>query len=1125
MKRKLQKQIFLSVAISVAILFGFLFVIPNVAQQSPSPSPNSVSSPAKNTSPATKTPTKQANPKSTNTTPANSPSPLPTQPNNSNQQNSPSQNNPNFWQRNEGDLIKWTGTIITALLAGAVSIYGFRYNRKSKLEEIQLQNQLTLKTEEKKADLEKKKAEEKATQAAAAELKTKEERKNIVADFAEQYRQKIVTEICNLSICNLPNAPSSLSLDSVFVELSVSEEELLSYTNLSEIDSLAEGDPNKLLKRSQLYLIEKSIDGMSPVEALVKFPQMTVLGDPGAGKTTMLRFLALKMAQRQENRLPYLPLYVELGKFVQSDTKNLLKFIAKEFDLRYGFPEAIDYLTEQLNKGKVALLCDGLDEVLGGESEEKAQAAYNLAVDEINRFRTRFSQAPIVVTCRKAGWRRGLTGFETLEVLDFSWEQIQDFIHNWFKSNPDKENGLKQALAENIRMQTLAANPLIVSLITIVYQQDLELPERRAELYKRCLAVLLREWDSSRQIKRYSNCNTDHKLNLLKEIAWHFHVQGKRYFTKEQLLKIIAIFLNTHDINPKKNNVFLKEIADHYGLLKEQAISYYGFLHLTFQEYLTALATSDDIENRLPTIISLHRDPWYTEVILLLSQMMEDATPLVLGILGHSINTQSLPKGKLAIKDDLFHGDLFLAARCLVGKPIISLQGLREKIIAEVKDLLLNSPYVLDWENAANVLMEIGGQKLENNLFEILENSEQNQWRRKVIAIALGKYGSHETAQVLVEFVKKEAKKVKANEIVIEGVIDSLIKLKAKFTSSQILAILEEQRCFSTNKTLFIKSNLAKALGELGEQTMVSPLMDILQKEEKEIALIKIGIGSRLAIIESIVRLSNREQTSDLLSMLPKEHSDELTKLAIAIAMKFSKHISELADSIIGYLKNESIEWQTRFVLAESLENLSSEQLKSLLPILDNLDIDFRVRAGIAATFGVRKIENATPFLQQVLEEMNKCTFYLINKKLDQIILPDLRVSNFTYRGYIWQRISLSFKNLNNNSIVSTFIGSFKNDISALENNPDVFVPDVLGNVEGVIHAASIFKPEEISQQLMQLLSQPELINYHSDITKLITWLVTKPFIPQLLDLLTERYEYKVNQEVWGRIVTQVASY
>ena len=164
-------------------------------------------------------------------------------------------------------------------------------------------------------------------------------------------------------------------------------------------------------------------------------------------------------------------------------------------------------------------------------------------MDEINRFRTRFSQALIVVTCRKAGWRKRLTGFKTLEVLDFSWEQIKNFIHNWFKSNLVKENGLKQALAENLRMQTLAANPLILSLITIVYQQDLQLPERRPELYKRCLDLLLREWDSSRKIKRHSNFTTDRKLDLLKEVAWHFHNEGKRYFPETELLPMIANFL------------------------------------------------------------------------------------------------------------------------------------------------------------------------------------------------------------------------------------------------------------------------------------------------------------------------------------------------------------------------------------------------------------------------------------------------------------------------------------------------------------------------------------------------------------------------------------------------------
>jgi predicted NACHT family NTPase len=57
-------------------------------------------------------------------------------------------------------------------------------------------------------------------------------------------------------------------------------------------------------------------------------------------------------------------------------------------------------------------------------------------------------------------------------------------------------------LSTNARLQTLATNPLLLSLIAIVYERDLELPERRAALYRRCVEVLLREWDAHRKIAR-----------------------------------------------------------------------------------------------------------------------------------------------------------------------------------------------------------------------------------------------------------------------------------------------------------------------------------------------------------------------------------------------------------------------------------------------------------------------------------------------------------------------------------------------------------------------------------------------------------------------------------------------
>ena len=195
----------------------------------------------------------------------------------------------------------------------------------------------------------------------------------------------------------------------------------------------------------------------------------------------MLRHLAFRVAREELRPGLRLPVYVELRDFVDSGCDDLLSYTAAEMHQRYGFHGAQPYIEQELANGHVALLLDGLDEVLGGASEEAADAAYRKVATEVDRLATRYPSAPIAVTCRRAGWRGGLPQFQTLEVLDFDWPEIQTFIENWFVYDLAKGNGLRDALSRNLRMQTLAANPLLLSLIAIVYERDLELPERRAK--------------------------------------------------------------------------------------------------------------------------------------------------------------------------------------------------------------------------------------------------------------------------------------------------------------------------------------------------------------------------------------------------------------------------------------------------------------------------------------------------------------------------------------------------------------------------------------------------------------------------------------------------------------------
>src|SRR5207248_9354538 len=91
-----------------------------------------------------------------------------------------------------------------------------------------------------------------------------------------------------------------------------------------------------------------------------------------------------------------------------------------------------------------------------------------------------------------------------------------------------------------------------------------------------------------RDIHRRREFKTEYKRQLLAEIAWYFHRQGRRYFPEDELLALIAEFLPTVNLSQEQNRLILREIEEENGLLKEQAHGWHGFLHLTLQEYFVA---------------------------------------------------------------------------------------------------------------------------------------------------------------------------------------------------------------------------------------------------------------------------------------------------------------------------------------------------------------------------------------------------------------------------------------------------------------------------------------------------------------------------------------------------------
>src|SRR5205823_5654661 len=51
----------------------------------------------------------------------------------------------------------------------------------------------------------------------------------------------------------------------------------------------------------------------------------------------------------------------------------------------------------------------------------------------------------------------------------------------------------------NIRLRELTENPLLLSTICLVHHSDTRLPEKRGDLYDRCISLLLETWAGERE--------------------------------------------------------------------------------------------------------------------------------------------------------------------------------------------------------------------------------------------------------------------------------------------------------------------------------------------------------------------------------------------------------------------------------------------------------------------------------------------------------------------------------------------------------------------------------------------------------------------------------------------------
>jgi len=500
--------------------------------------------------------------------------------------------------------------------------------------------------------------------------------------------------------------PVSVDLEKVYVSLTIA----------------TRGGAHDHKPQRELDLAREGGGPLTLAKALQAYRRLVIIGDPGSGKTTLLAYLALTYARTlrdgedkvqerlqlsESTHLPILLPLRDLGKHLRGsdDSKDgaatLLAYLQAYYAAQnIRVPD--DFFAAPLERGQAVVLLDGMDELAETGLRQRVARL-------IEKFVIRYPQARYAVTSRKVGYEgaaRVGAGFALAEVREFSPAEMRQFVRDWTRvvevklaeresvdilnAADQQAASLIRAIENNPRVQELAVNPLLLTVIALVHRYRAALPERRAELYEEAVEVLLGQWDEAKGLSTEITLASGRALDagdrrsLLEPVAFWQHARQVRELEREDLRQILlpaftSMSSGDKALAQKALDKFLHLINERSGLIVERGVGVYGFAHLTFQEYLAARAVADR-EDALAFTLEKLPDPWWREVILLQAGLLSTqskrrVSELIRALLSADPQTEPEPCHHLA-----------LAAECLLDAGEARVEaGLQNEVKARIK--------------------------------------------------------------------------------------------------------------------------------------------------------------------------------------------------------------------------------------------------------------------------------------------------------------------------------------------------------------------------------------------------------------------------------------------------------
>lgn len=336
-----------------------------------------------------------------------------------------------------------------------------------------------------------------------------------------------------------------------------------------------------------------------------------LLGDPGGGKSTLSKKLCYERAKQFLNGHPTLPIFIQLrtyiAKAVDDDNLSLAHYMLDHvrsaiLDKDDGSLQTI--VLYHLRIGTVFVVADGLDEVLTPSNRARV-------VQEILKFSKEFPLATLLVTSRYVGYENHpLNQFTHLGVDHLNNNAIEAIYQNVsrcvLQRTTSEIQEKKEAFLTDARRKAeeLIGNPLLLTLIVIIYNNKSEIPDNRAALYSFCADLLFERWDEYRKItpelpERFRLFDL---FKYLSSILYEREEYGGR-INKEDLLEEARKFFRRDYIDNKEGKSataahhMVEHLTGRAWILHEVGENVFEFTHRTFMEFFYARHLETEYES------------------------------------------------------------------------------------------------------------------------------------------------------------------------------------------------------------------------------------------------------------------------------------------------------------------------------------------------------------------------------------------------------------------------------------------------------------------------------------------------------------------------------------------------